>query len=266
MPTAEQQLAAVRKVLPQQFQTRFDKLWKKQRRELLKIVGDPPEPKRVTATQWKKWEKEQAAALLMLMLGYMLSQTNAAIEEIETINQPEMIPGDNPRTQSPTSTAMRNLPSAIRRRVLRIMRDRARFASQSITRTTRSRLAGGMHPDEILSDSRSRTIATTEMTAARSASVIGMYLELRRIGIECELVWRLRPCQHCEVCPLLDGTPYDYWSQFFTNGPPVHPNCCCQLELLFGNRRQLLRKRRMKTGPPVRNVWKAIQRAGFKTR
>lgn len=289
MPTAEQQLASVRKVLPQQFQKRFDKLWKKQKRELLALVGSPPEPKKVTAAQWKKWHKEQAAALLMLMLGYMLAQNNEAMQEIEAIDMANNAPdqtsnnaprspdatGRNPsgtagnqpsRTSNATPAVTRRLTTAMQRNILNGMRRRANFAAESITRTTRNRLDNGTHPDEVLSDSRSRTITTTEMTAARSASVIGMYTELRRIGIECELVWRLRPCQHCEVCPLLDDTTHDYWSQFFPSGTPVHPNCCCVIELIFGSREQLLRRRRIKVGPPARNVWKAIQRAGFRVR
>jgi len=250
MATESQTLASVRKVLPKQFQDRFDRLWKRQRQQLLKIVGSPPDPSKISKSQWKKWQDEQAAALLALMLGYTISQTRLAIEEIEAMQ----------------ITNTDRLRSGIDRRIMRGMRDRAQFAARSITQTTQSRLENGSLPEDVLNDSRSRAITTTEMTAARSQSVIGMYLELRRMSVACELVWRLRPCQHCEVCPLLDGTTHDFWSQFITNGPPMHPNCCCQLELIFGERDRLLRRRRIKSGPPARNVRQAIQRAGFRVR
>lgn len=252
MPTAEQQLAEVRKVLPAQFQNRFDKLWKRQRRELLRIVGSPPDPSKVSKSQWKKWADEQAAAFLMLMLGYTLSQTRMAIEELDALEM--------------TQSSSERLRRAIERNIVANTRQRARFAADSISNTSQNRLRGGMHPDEVMSDSRSRMITTTEMTAARSAAVAGMYNGLQRFGIECELVWRVRPCQHCEVCPLLEGTTYDYWSRFVPSGPPVHPHCCCVLELLFGERASLLRRRRIRTGPPAAMVNRAIARSGFRIR
>lgn len=250
MATESQKLSSVRKILPKQFQDRFDRLWKRQRQQLLAIVGQPPDPSKISKSQWKKWQDEQAAALLALMLGYTISQTRLAIEEIQAMD----------------IANSGRLQAGIERRITRGMRDRAQFAARSIIQTSQSRLGNGSRPEDVLSEARSRTIVTTEMTAARSQSIIGMYLELRRIGVACELVWRLRPCQHCEVCPLLDGTTHDYWSQFITNGPPMHPNCCCQLELIFGERDRLLRRRRIKSGPPARNVRQAIQRAGFKVR
>jgi hypothetical protein len=252
MPTAEQQLRTIRKVLPQQFQDRFDRLWSKQRRELIRIVGSPPDVSKITKAQWKKWQEERAAALLALMLGYTIIQIRQALEQLQTM--------DIPRIDRQTTL------NAIERRIIASTRDRARFASEVIGTTTRTRLESGSFAEDVLNESRSRMIVATEMTAARSAVTVGMFTELRRIGVECDLVWRLRPCMHCEVCPLLADTSYDYWSRFFPKGPPVHPHCCCQLELLFGSRASLLKAKRIKSGPPVRSVRMAVQRSGFKAK
>jgi len=250
MPTDTAQLATIRKVLPEQFLKRFDRLWKKQRAQLLRIVGTPADISKITKEQWKKWEDERAAALLALMLGYTLAQSRQAIEELRFMEVPRI-----DRTEA-----------AIERRIISATRERARFASRTIGTTTRSRLEDGWNPEEVLSEARSRMIVTTEMTAARSASLMGMFTELRRIGVECDLVWRLRPCMHCEVCPLLADTSYDFWSQFIPKGPPVHPHCCCELELIFGSKQQLLRSRRIKAGPQARFVHQAIQKSGFRVR
>lgn len=278
MPTAEQQLSTIRKVLPRQFQSRFDKLWKKQRAELIKIVGSPPDVSKVSKTQWKKWQEERAAALLALMLGYTLLQTRQAFEELQSLDIPQLQPRQARRRRqnatdddSPSPINQRRQShhitiEDIQRRVIARTRERATFASEVINRTTRTRLENGGNPEEVMSDVRSTMIAVTEMTAARSAVLVGMYEELAQAGVECELVWRLRPCQHCDVCPLLADTGFDFWSRFVPKGPPVHPHCCCQLELIFGNRATLLRSRRIKTGPPVKNVRMAIQRSGFKIR
>lgn len=252
MPTAEQQLANVRKVLPAQFQHRFDRLWRRQRNELLRIVGKPPDHTKVTSQQWKLWEKEQASALLMLMLGYTLMQLNAALDEIDALEM--------------TAVRGEDLKQPVYRSALAQIRHRAKFASRTISKTTRARLRDGSPPDEVMSDSRSRMITATEMTAARSAGVRALFAQLRKRKIDCELVWKLRPCQHCEICPLLDKTPHDFWQQFVPAGPPVHPHCCCQLELVFGGRERLLRQRRITSGPNPSHVHSAIQKSGFKVR
>ena len=48
MPTDTAQLATIRKVLPEQFLKRFDRLWRKQRAELLRIVGTPADISKIT--------------------------------------------------------------------------------------------------------------------------------------------------------------------------------------------------------------------------
>jgi hypothetical protein len=262
MPTAEQQLKAIRKVLPRQFEKRFDQLFKRQKDALIAIVGSPPDLSRLKKSHWKKWEDEQAAALLALMLGYTLSQTRMAIEELQNLDwtQQTIRGNDSPEQK------MEKLKSAITRGVIARTRRRARFAAESISNTTQTRLQRGGAPEDIITQARARMISITEMTAARSAAVTAMFHELQKKNVACELVWRLRPCQHCDVCPLLADTAYSFWSRFVPSGPPVHPHCCCVLELIFGEYAELLRRGRIKLGPNPRNVRMAIQKSGFRIR
>jgi hypothetical protein len=253
MPTAEQQLKQIRKVLPKQFEKRFEKLFERQKSQLVAIVGSPPDISKVKASHWKKWENEQAAALLALMLGYTLSQMNTAFEEIQNLEQSER---ERQRTEA-----------AIQQRAAEEMQRRARFAAESISNTTQNRLANGSSPEDVITTARARMISITEMTAARSVAVSAIYHELVDAGVACELVWRTRPCQHCDVCPLLDGTVYSFWSRFVPSGPPMHPHCCCVLELLFGEYNNLLVRGRIARLPPRASaVRQAIQRSGFKIR
>lgn len=260
MPTAEQQLKSIRKVLPRQFEQRFDRLFKRQKAALIAIVGNPPDISKVTKSHWKKWEDEQAAALLSLMLGYTIAQTRTAIEEFRNM---ELLQAGR---AGQAGTKQERVEKAIMRTMVTSTRRRAKFAAESIIRTTEARLKRGSSPEDILSPVRSRMITVTEMTAARSAAVTSMYHELQKADVACELVWRLRPCQHCDVCPLLADTVYSFWSRFVPSGPPVHLHCCCVLELIFGEYKELLSRGRIKLGPSPRNVSAAIRKSGFKVR
>jgi len=238
------------RVAPEEFLRKLRKLWSSQLRELRKIVGSPIDVSKVKASHWAKWKNEQDAALLILMVGSSML---------------------NLRTQ--VSDWRKKLPdevnnAEIEKEFLRNIRRRSKFASERITETTRNRLETVEtlnDLDTLFSESRSQTVTTTESTAAQSAGVHAVYNSFRRRRIPCQLVWSMRPCNHCEVCPMLDRTSYDFWSQF-TNGPPIHPNCCCQLIILLGTRAQLLRSGQMNPNPSVTQVRAAMRRNGFRIR
>ena len=245
MPVTVDQL---RKVAPEQFLSRYRKLWRNQKRELLKIVGNPPDLSKITDAHWKRWQKEQTAALLLLMGGYALYQIRTTLDEFSRTH-PEVAERITEQRQQ-----------AIEQRFLRDIRQRSAFAARAIARTSRRRIRDESDPDSVFSDSRAQMITTTEMTAARSAAVHSVFSGMKSVGLSVHLVWRLRPCQHCEVCPLLDGTTHDFWSQFFPTGPPIHPRCCCQTEIVIGDKPILLRTGFLKPNPPTYDVRRAIRR------
>jgi hypothetical protein len=238
------------KVAPEEFLRKLRKLWSNQLTELRKIVGNPIDVSRVKPSHWAKWKKEQDAALLLLMVGASMISLRTQVTDW--------------RTRLPDDIDNRD----IERRYLRNVRARARFASQRITQTSRQRVRDAQSIDDlesVFSDSRSDMVTTTEMTAARTSGTTAIHESMTRRGIQCHLVWSLRPCNHCTVCPMLDRTSYDFWSQF-TNGPPIHPNCCCQLIILLGSRSDLIRSGEMNRNPSASAVRTAIRRSGFRLR
>lgn len=276
-------LSDFRKVAPEAFLKKFQTLWTSQKKELKVLLGTPPDIKRVKPTQWIKWQKDQEAVLLILMVGYASTVLNSQLDDLDEIDDLYEHEGGVPqRNRQPGDDNAPSRPDGIdRRRVerefLRDVRSRARFATQRMRQTTESRLrrqldvdtgsetedVGGFNPDALFSRSRAEMVVRTEMTAARSASTRAIHASLTAQGIECHLVWKMRPCNHCEVCPLLDGTPDSFWSRF-TNGPPLHPHCCCELRILFGTRAALIRSGHMSRNPSVAGLRAAIQRHGFK--
>ena len=250
------------KIAPEEFLRKLRKLWTSQVRELKKIVGKPPKIDRVKPEHWTKWRKDQEAALLLLMVGATMINLRSQVT--------------NWRRQLPDQIE----PQEIERTFVQSVRARARFASRRITQTSRQRLADlfrrartqstevteePVDIDSIFSPARSEMVTTTEMTAARSASTRAVHDSMARRDIQCQLVWSLRPCNHCDVCPMLDRTPESFWRQF-TNGPPVHPHCCCQLIILIGTRSELIRTGQMNRNPSIAAVRAAFNRSAFRIR
>ena len=259
MPVAS--LNEFSRVVPEEFLRKVEKLWSTQLKDLRKILGNPPDISRVKPEHWQEWKKQQEAALILLMGGSAMNQLRSQLNDWQRIQ-----PDDTDTTD-------------IERRFLRNIRSRARFASQRITRTTRQRVTallrdygsetttpagrGSFDISNVLDRARAEMVTVTEITAASTASIRAIYESFLIRGVQCQLVWRLRPCNHCEVCPLLDGLPDSFW-QRFTNGPPIHPHCCCQLVILLGSRAELIRTGQMNRNPSVAGVRAAIQRSGFR--
>ena len=277
------------KVAPDEFLRKFQTLWTAQKIELKKLLGKPPDIRRVTSEHWTKWKKDQEAVLLILMVGYISMIMDEQMDQME-----ERMPYDlrpQRRTQrninrgpAPDSGTGSTDPEPdiidredIEREAIRGIRRRARFASQRIRATTQDRLSkqlrretgtdtedfGGFDPETIFSRSRSEMIVRTELTAAKTETTRSIHTSLTAKGVKCQLVWKMRPCDHCEVCPLLDGTPESFWSRF-TSGPPLHPHCCCELQILFGSVSELIRTGQMNRNPSVAGLRAAIQRYGFR--
>ena len=245
-----------KRVEPEEFLIKFQQLWAAQKEELKIIVGDPPDTRRVKSEHWKQWKKNQESALLLLMVGYSMALLNRQMEEIQDeVDDDEDIDFDD-----------------IDEEFVRETRTRARFASQRINNTTRSLLQdqvkeyseedGEFDLGLLFPDHRAEMIVRNEMTAARRIATQSIHTSLTDQGVKSYLIWTMNPCDHCQVCPLLDGTPEEFWSQF-TDGPPLHPNCCCDLTIVFGRKSDLIRSGQMRRNPSVDRLEAAIEKYGF---
>lgn len=82
---------------------------------------------------------------------------------------------------------------------------------------------------------RSKTVATTETTAAGQAGEEAGRVDVeRRVGRQSEAFWVTRDDDRvCPVCAPLDMTPEAIWRTVAPAGPPAHPNCRCHLRRVF---------------------------------
>ena len=222
----------------EEFRRRLRRLYGREARELLKYLGDPPDVRNVPEHVWRKIREDQRAAYMLLMLWYGGIWLDDWLNQIEAMDPRAKLDRDQ---------------------VARRFRDhadtRSRYAADKVVRTTRDRLDAAFRrrsDDEssetaatvlhgVYGDGRVDTVLRTEATAAQTTAMRTVFdsASQHAPGLWHQ-VWRLRPCRHCTVCPLLDGTTSEVWGQFFA-GPPAHPNCCCELEIVHGEREDLLR-------------------------
>lgn len=73
--------------------------------------------------------------------------------------------------------------------------------------------------------------AVTSISAMNSDSqkMTSQYLN-DFMGVKTTFVWiPERDSKTCKVCKRMGGTYEEFWSQYFPEGPPAHPNCRCFL-------------------------------------
>lgn len=253
-------------VTPRKFLKRVNDLWKSQRRELVKILGNPPDFSKVRQADWSRWQKEQEAVLLILMSGFAYSYMQQSVRDVVDQN-PEI-----DWTEVDKATADKYY--------MKTVLQRSRWASGKITDTTKRRfsersrrtaeqvdanLKASRIAEELLSGSRSEMVVRTEMSGAYTCATFAIANALRKKGLTVWLIWQLRPCEHCEVCPMLDGTTEEFWKKV-SSGPPIHPSCCCRLRIFVGSKSKLQTSGLLKREPLIGDVRRAMAKHGFKTK
>lgn len=251
------ELRDVERIAPKEFLKRLKKLGKKHQRMVLDAMGDPPHPDNVPKEVWEQIRKEQEALLLILLIGFSIPLLNSIwartrrqfrdIDAGSTAGGPGGGGRNTPNASPNTPNASPNIPPGVYRWLYRSLRRRSAWASRHIVRTTRRRLvdywdrqtADGQTPDArsaletIINDRRAETIARTEMVNGGNQPALAVRNHFRGGRIRAFTVWRLGPsCEHCEVCPMLEGLEVAQTS--LLTDIPVHPNCCCHFEVLVG--------------------------------
>ena len=203
-----------------EFERRIQKLSRRHRGMIRQAMGTPPDPGNVPDTLWKQIEREHKAALMILLFGAALPTFFVALGKLARSGQNVDLPDD------------------LRQTLEEIAAQRANWVAESITNTSRNRLDSWREGDmeqtlrDVFGEDRWRSIARNESVAAQSIGGAALAASVRQQGGIVTEIWFLGKCEHCTLCPMLHGTSRDFWG-IWTDGPPLHPNCCCNLRVFF---------------------------------
>jgi hypothetical protein len=204
--------------LESKFAVRLSRLSSKHRRELVKLMGNPPDIARVPPKFWEKVERETEAALALLLL---------------------LLFGESARQHGASRSIIGDTAEMWAQR-------RAQFVASSYTATSQERAANfaarldspsttlksiNAEALKVFGPERSANIAVSETTKAASAGAeeaIGA-----TVGFSEQDTWFTREDRRvCPVCYPLHRTPRSVWSARYPGGPgpEVHPGCRCYIE------------------------------------
>jgi len=81
---------------------------------------------------------------------------------------------------------------------------------------------------------RAQMIAATETTRAYSEATNEYQQLLSQAGIQTRRRWITREDERvCPACGPLHNLTEDFWAAEYPSGPPIHPNCRCELQLEY---------------------------------
>ncbi len=223
------------------FARRLSRLTARQRRELRELLGEPPDPSRVSAADWQRWEDERKKELMLILLGIFLAS--------HALHADELVPGgvdDSSRLEVNRQALLR--ASSMAAEAAGSSTNTARDiiqASAEVLRTGTSMdiegvLIRAMGPD------RDALTAATLTTEAQTHGMNSVKIPLALIGLTLEPVWvTMRDEKVCAICDPLDGKPVDLWGTVLegilagraintiveNGGPPAHPRCRCYVRV-----------------------------------
>ena len=225
------------------FARRLSRLTARQRRELRDLLGDPPDPSRVSAADWQRWEDERRKELTVILLAVFLATFAQHADE--------MLPG-----AVDDSTAL----EVNRQALLQAGAMAADSAASSISTardivtTSGEVLATGTAADveavlsRALGPDRDAVTAATLTTQAQTRGTNATRIPLERAGFNMITRWITeRDDRVCPLCRPLHNKVPDLWGLVLENalapggsraqdeviangGPPAHPNCRCYLK------------------------------------
>lgn len=224
---------------------RLQLLSERHKKELLTLLGTPPDFTRVTESFWKRVEREaeeEVAALLLLLF------TQSASTHIDAASRSSVAADIDGGLSS-----FRDLQPIVEQRAETFGRQRGKELGQRHAGNARQRLENlesrvNEMPDEL---SRAETVkesgpvfspATTishtrdyTTTARHEGAEEGVRLV---VGVSDNDLWKNRPLESttgpCELCEPLNDTPRSVWSIVYPEGPPQpHVGCVCVIEYAF---------------------------------
>ena len=192
-----------RNALDKRFAREFAKLTAKQKRELKRLMGDPPDINNVPAEFWveaQQQTQDELAALMLLVFIASSSQHGMG------------------KTASQTQGAV-------------FATRQARKVSTDFVNHTRERLAAGGDVNTILNPSRIATVAETEVTAAQAEGTTSAVKSGDVPNLSFGAPFWFTQCDPrvCKICWPYHGLPDQVWRGRITL--PAHPHCRCYLSV-----------------------------------
>lgn len=193
-----------RNQLDRRFAREFAKLTAKQKRELKRLMGKPPDIANVPAEFWVEAQQQTQDELAALMLLVFIAASG--------------------------QHGMNKTASQEQGRLFAVQQ--ARKVSTDFVTHTRERLAAGSDLDTVLGPSRVSVVAETEVTAAqaegttsaiRSGDIPNLLFGAPFWFTQCDPIV-------CKICWPYHGLPNQIWRPRISL--PAHPNCRCFLSVL----------------------------------
>lgn len=220
------------------FARKLSRLSSRHRRELIALLGHPPDISRVPADFWERVRKErenELAAVLLLLFSesyrhHVLSLGQAMTPRLTDVGQAaaERYAVERAAKLAAESTA------AVRDRIQRFAVEEWNRAGLDAQRAvTRTQVLNDVL--KAIGPSGDAARAVTETTAAQTAG--GETAATNTVGTSDDDVWQIHPelseTGTCQTCRPLDGRRRAIWATLFPNGPPAHRNCNC--EIVYAN-------------------------------
>lgn len=196
-----------------------------QKKELLRILGDPPDYRNVPDEFWEEAEKCERSSLLPLLIPMFIVSNKKALKALGMdVDESKLLQDANrlvnKRLDFLVSRGVRHSKTRLRKK-LQTRAKREVFTEEDL--------------ESIFGRSRIDGIATTEVAQVNSdanQAAANDFAKGRKEGVDFVRVWRLGGCQHCVFCPAVADTDREFWGKF-SQGPQAHPRCCCFLDLLL---------------------------------
>lgn len=204
------------------------RLSERHRKELVRLLGNPPDPANVPAEFWERVERERRDELLLLLLLLFLlsARQHGATDKQAASAAAEQF------ARARAGKLSRDFVSITREKL-----DARRLAWED----ARRKAAEAGEPDpigvedareagrDIFAPSRDEAVAITEVTSATSAG--GEWAVKQAGEASDDDLWITEADgKVCEICSPLHRTKRGRWSGKFPEGPPAHPRCRCYLE------------------------------------
>ncbi len=188
-----------RNQLDRRFAREFAKLTAKQKRELKRLMGKPPDIANVPAAFWveAQRETEQELAALMLLVFIAASQQHG---------------------MSKSASQTQGLVFAVQKS--------KQVATQFVTHT-RERLAAGGDLETVLGPSRVSVVAETEVTAAQAQGIDASIAsgDIPNLSFGAPFWFTKCDPKVCIICWPYHGVPAQIWRPRISF--PAHPHCRC---------------------------------------
>ena len=223
-----------------EFERRLAKLSRRHRTMIRDALGSPPDPSNIPQSLWDRIEREHRAALTILLYGASLATLGVALGRMNR-----------------SGTTLDDVES-VHQALDQQAAARATWVAESVTGTSRSRLdrLNSEEPPELetvlretFGSERMSSIARNEAVAAQALGGSSLASVIRQQDGNVTEIWHLGDCEHCEVCPMLHLTAREFWGQW-SDGPPLHPNCRCFLQVEFDHPTVLTQQGRVRSRNP----------------